>query len=112
MKNLTLPISAMFLILSAVFLTFGAGCTTASSGGYTLKQTRNDVNWAMVRYHNREAAGFITSAERQQVMAAYKAYQAAFDAASQQVQSNLDTPAPANVKQSADQLLSILGAIP
>ena len=103
---------AKCLALTALVFTLGTGCTTTSSGGYTLKQSRDDVNWAMVRFHNREAAGFITSAERQQVMNAYNAYQTAFNAAIQQAQSNLNAPAPDSVKQSADQLLSVLGAIP
>ena len=112
MKNQTLWIGAKFLALMAALITLGTGCASTSGGSYTLKQTRNDIDWAMVRFHNREAAGFITAAERQQVMNAYKAYQTTFNAALQQAQSNLDSPVPDNVKQSADQLLSILGAIP
>jgi hypothetical protein len=89
------------------------GCATTGGGGsYQLKQTRNDVDWAMTRYHNRQSFGFITYGEEQQVTAAYKAYQTAFNAAFRQAHSDYTAPTPANVKQLADQLLSLLDAIP
>jgi hypothetical protein len=66
----------------------------------------------MVRYHNRLSFGFMTTAEQEQVSAAYKAYQTAFNEAVRQAHSNYDAPTPANVRQLADQLLTILDAIP
>jgi len=83
-----------------------------SGGSYSLKQTRDDVDWAMVRYHNRLSFGFISTAEQDQVTAAYKAYQTAFNQAVRQAQSDYTAPTPDNVKQLANQLLSILAAIP
>jgi hypothetical protein len=89
------------------------GCaSTPGSAGYQLKQTRDDVDWAMVRYHNRLSFGFITTAEQDQVTAAYKAYQTAFNEAARQAHLDYTTPTPANVKQLANQLLSLLGSIP
>ena len=82
------------------------------SGGYKLKQTRQDVDWAMVRYHNRQIFGFMTPQEQQSVSEAYKAYQSAFNAAVKQANGNYSEPTPQNVKQLADQLLSILDSIP
>ncbi len=81
-------------------------------GSYQLKQTRNDVDWAMTRYHNRLAFGFLTSQERERVSEAYKSYQTAFNAAVKQVNGDYTTPTPANVKQMAEQLFAILDSIP
>jgi hypothetical protein len=90
-----------------------SGCASpAGNGSYELKQTRNDVDWAMVRYHNRVSFGFITLAEQEQVTTAYKAYQTAFNEAARQAKFNYTTQTPDNVKQLADQLLSILSSIP
>ena len=101
------------LLLAAVALCLINGCASMPSGGsYSLKQTRDDVDWAMVRYHNRLSFGFISTAERDQVTAAYKAYQAAFNQAVRESQSDYAAPTPDNVKQLADQPLSILAAIP
>jgi hypothetical protein len=100
-------------LLAVAALCFINGCASTSGGGsYQLKQTRNDVDWAMTRYHNRLSFGFISSGEQEQVTAAYKAYQTAFNQAVAQAHSNYNTPTPDNVKQLADQLLSILEAIP
>ena len=81
-------------------------------GSYKLKQTRQDVDWAMVRYHNRQTFGFMTPQEQQSVSNAYKAYQTAFNAAVKQANGNYSSPTPTNVKQLADQLLSTLDSIP
>ena len=87
-----------------------SGCIT--TGPYRLKQTRNDINFAMTRYHNEVSFGRIAPAFQPDVTAAYQAYQAAFDAAVQQANSDYDAPTPDNVKQRADRLLSVLAAIP
>ncbi len=102
----------LVLALAAMLLTLVAGCATTSGGGYALKQTRNDIDWAMVRYNNRVAAGFVTPAQQDQVKAAHAAYQSAYNQALQQAQSDLNAPTPDNVKQLANQLLSILDTIP
>jgi hypothetical protein len=102
----------MFL-LALTLLGAPAGCASMSgTGNLPLKQTRNDVDWAMVRYHNRVTFGFITPTQQEQVSAAYKAYQTAFNAAAAQAHSNYAAPTPDNVKELADQLLSVLSAIP
>ena len=90
-----------------------SGCASTSGGGsYQLKQTRDNVDWAMTRYHNRLSFGFISSGKQEQVTAAYKAYQTAFNQAVRQAHSDYSTPTPDNVNQLANQLLSILSAIP
>jgi hypothetical protein len=102
--------SALIAVLALAFLN---GCASTSGGGsYQLKQTRDDVDWAMVRYHNRLSFGFITPAEQDQVTAAYKAYQTAFNQAAQQAHSDYTAPTPDNVKALANQLLSLLASIP
>jgi len=101
------------VLLALATLCLYNGCaSTSGSGGYQLKQTRNDVDWAMTRYHNRLAFGFISLGEQEQVTAAYKAYQTAFNEAVRQAHSDYTSPTPDNVKQLANQLLSILGSIP
>lgn len=110
MKQRTLTVCTLLFTLAALM----SGCTSTSggSGGYQLKQTRQDIDWAMVRYNNRAAFGFLTPQEKQRVSDAYKAYQTAFNAAAKQVNGNYNTPTPVNVKQLADQLTSILDSIP
>ena len=109
MKNY--PLASIALLLAMITLLFSTGCTT-TSGGYQLKQTRDDVDFAMTRFNNRSTFGFITPQEQQQVSAAYKTYQTAFNEAVKQANGNYNTPTPANVKQLADQLMSVLAAIP
>ena len=99
------------MILAALVII--SGCASmAGNGVYRLKQTRDDVDWAMVRYQNRASFGFVTLGFQQQVTSAYKAYQTAFNEAVQQAHSNYNAPTPDNVKQLADQLLLVLGSIP
>lgn len=109
MKNNLLTSGAILIAL--VTLLFNSGCTT-TSGGYQLKQTRDDVDFAMTRFNNRSTFGFITPQEQQQVSAAYKTYQTAFNEAVKQANGNYNTPTPTNVKQLADQLMSVLASIP
>jgi hypothetical protein len=111
MNTKTRLIGSLLMVLAALCL-FNGCASTAGSGSYQLKQTRNDLDWAMIRYHNRLSFGFISLGEEQQVTAAYKAYQTAFNEAVKQAHSDYNTPTPDNVKQLADQLLSILGSIP
>lgn len=108
MKSRIHQLCAIFLALATLCVI--SGCASTAGGGYRLKQTRDDIDWAMVRYQNRVTAGFVTPEEQQQVTAAYKAYQSAFNEALQQAHSNYDAPAPDNVKQLANQLLSVLAA--
>ncbi len=101
------------VLLALATLCLLNGCATATgNGSYQLKKIRSDVDWAMVRYHNRLSFGFITPAEQEQVTTAYKAYQAAFNEAARQAHLDYTAPTPANVQQLANQLLSILDSIP
>ena len=100
------------LFATATLCLFSGCASTAGGGSYQLKQTRNNVDWAMTRYHNRLSFGFISLGEEQQVTAAYKAYQTAFNEAVRQAHSDYTAPTPANVKQLANQLLDILSSIP
>jgi len=86
-----------------------AGCATDPA---TLKQVRMDVDWPMTRYRNAVAAGAVTLGEQQQVSEAYNNYQKAFEDAVQAAHSNYETPAPANVKALANQVIDIIAAIP
>jgi hypothetical protein len=105
--------NSWLVLLALATLCLVSGCTTTpGNGSYQLKQTRNDVDWAMVRYHNRVSFGFMTTAEQDQVTAAYKAYQTAFNDVARQAHFNYTTPTPDNVKQLANQLLSLLASIP
>lgn len=99
------------LITLLVLATLLSGCAS-TGGGYKLKQTRQDVDWAMVGWHNRITFGLTTPQEQQRVSDAYKAYLAAFNAAVKQANGNYQTPTPANVKQLADKLFSILDSVP
>jgi hypothetical protein len=99
------------LLFAAVILGCVSGCV-APGGVNSLKITRNDIDWAMVHYRNRADFGFLTVQEKDQVTAAYTAYQTAFDEAFKQANSNLDAPTPANVTQLADQLKVVLGSLP
>ena len=99
----------------AIVLTLAALCVIggcATTDYYRLKQTRNDIDYAMTRYRNEVAFSIIPPELQAQVNAAYQSYKTAFDAAVQQAHSNYDAPTPGNVKQLADRLLLILGSIP
>ena len=100
------------LLLALATVCFISGCTSTFGGGsLRLKQTRDDMDWAMTRYRNILPSDDITLAQQQQVTAAYNAYKSAFDAAVLGANSNLNAPTPNNVTQLADQLLSVLGAV-
>ena len=108
MKKKTLT---SYILLLAVTI-WSCSCASTGGGAYQLKQTRNDVDWAMTRYHNRLAFGFLPPQERERVSEAYKTYQSAFNSAVKQANGNYNTPTPDNVKQLAEQLFSILDSIP
>ena len=98
-------------VLALVALCIISGCATTNKS-YSLKQTNSDVNFAMTRFHKEVSFGHIAPSFQPEVNTAYQHYETAFDAAVKQANSNFDTPAPDNVKQLADKLLSILGSIP
>ena len=108
MKTTLQKILTILLTLAA--LCSISGCATANT--YSLKQTRNDVDFAMHRFNNEISFGNIAPSFQPEVNTAYQNYKTAFDAAAQQANSNYDAPAPDNVKQLADKLLSILGSVP
>src|SRR5262245_4758280 len=106
MKTRTQLILCMFSLCGSMWL---FGCAT---GPATLKQVRMNVDWPMTRYRNAVAAGAVTLGEQQQVNEAYNNYQKAFEDAVQAAHSNYETPAPANVKALANQVIDIIAAIP
>ena len=99
------------IVLALAALCIISGCATTNNS-YSLKQTRDDVDFAMTRYRNEVSFGNIAPSFQPEVNTAYQNYKTAFDAAVKQANSNYDVPAPDNVKQLADKLLSILGSIP
>ncbi len=112
MKTQTIRIFAGMCALTLILLGLG-GCATTDGGGdgYKLSQTRSDISWAMVRYNNRVAAGFVTTAQQDQVKASHAAYQSAFDEALKAANSDLSAPTPDNVRQLANQLLGLLSSL-
>jgi len=112
MKNSPAFPPAFSLSLLAILLLSGCASMQSGSGQPTLKQTQLCVDWPMTRYRNAVAAGAVTLGEQQQVNAAYASYQSAFAAAVQAAHSNYDTTTPDNVQQLADQVVSIVSAIP
>ncbi len=103
--------SLLALILSVFCLL--SGCTSPpGSDVYRLKQTGDDVGRVMTRYRNLVAfGGTVTTAQQQQVSAAYDAYQQAFNQAVQDAHSNYDAPTPDNVKALANQVISLVSAL-
>ena len=100
-------IVALFVALLSV-----VGCASLGRPT-TLKMTRNDADWAMVRFHNRVTFGLpVTPEEQERVKSAYKAYLLGFNQAVKQANGNLDTPTPDDVKQLYDQLANVLASIP
>ena len=107
MKNRNLSVCVLALVVTMLV----SSCASLG-GSFKLKQTRQDVDWAMVGWHNRITFGLTTPQEQQRVSDAYKAYLTAFNAAVKQANGNYQSPTPANVKMLADQLFSILDSIP
>jgi hypothetical protein len=105
--------SLVILAFSASMLLGGCSSTGAPKGAYpTLKQTQMHVDWPMTRYRNAVAAGVVTLGQRQQVDAAYKSFQQAFDAALQAANNNYEATTPENVKALANQVIDAIAAIP
>jgi hypothetical protein len=101
----------LLLMLVSAATMFGDGCAT--SGNYpTLKQTQTNVSWPMTRYRNASYGGGVTLGEKQQVDAAYAAYEAAFKQALQEANGNYDAPTPDYLKARANELIQVLSAIP
>jgi hypothetical protein len=86
---------------------------SSSGGSRTLKQVDLDVSPKMTRFHNAVASGAgVTEGEKDQVNNAYARYQAAYNQALQAAGNNPNTPAPADVKAAANDVLGALGSIP
>jgi len=79
-------------------------------GVYTLKMSETNISWKMQAYQEGVNHGMVTSAEKQLVETAEQAFEAAFRQALANANGNLDAPAPANVRQSADQLVGLIDA--
>lgn len=102
----------LFAALLGLVMAIGSGCATPDSGSYTLKQTNLDVETAMQQYRNANVAGSVTLAEQQNVAAAHKAFQQAFNQAYVQAGSNINAQTPLNVRQLADSLIRAIETIP
>jgi hypothetical protein len=101
------------ILLAFVVLGSISGCaSTSGNGARTLKQTRDDADWQMVRFNNRVIYGFITPQEKDSVTAAYRAYQTAFNEAAKQAHGDFNAPTPDNVRQLADRLSEALASLP
>ncbi len=110
MKKYIFQIIWVLVLASTISWT---GCaTTTGGGGVTLDDVRTNIDWAMLRYHNRQAFGFLSTGEQDQVAAAYKAYQAAFNQALKAANNNVKAPAPQNVRQLGDNVTRVLASIP
>ena len=96
----------------ALILTMLPGCaSTSGGGGYSLKLTRMNVDWKMTAYREAVDAGNLTTGQQQRVNAAYQAYQAAFQQALTAANGNLESPAPANVRQLATELIGMIDSL-
>ena len=124
MKLINPKTQTLAVFMSLILMLFAPGCASSSGssgspsgsgsgGSRTLKQVDLDVSPKMTHFNNAVASGVgVTEGEKDQVNAAYSRYQAAYNQALQAAGNNPNTPAPANVKASADELLGALGSIP
>ena len=100
-------------LLAAATLCLFNGCAlTGGSASRQLKETRTEVDWAMVRYQNRQPFAFGVLAEEQLATDAYKDFQIAFNEAVRQAHSDYTSATPDNVQQMANQLLALLSTVP
>ena len=65
----------------------------------------------MTRYRNVSAFGGLTTAEKQRAESAYSSYQSAFNQALQAAHGDYNAPTPENVKEEANELITVLAAI-
>jgi len=101
------PLLGLTLILMML-----PGCASSSgSGGYPLKLTQMNVDWKMTAYREAVTAGNLTTGQQQHINAAYQAYQAAFQQALTAANGNLESPAPANVRQLATELIGMIDSM-
>lgn len=111
MKLLTQAFGVVTIAALAAIL--NSGCASAGSGGgLTLQQTHQQVQDAMLAFRNASAAGNVTTAEREDVQAAYKRYQEAYNAALAEAGSDEKAVAPDNVKAAAEGVVARLSALP
>ena len=89
-----------------------SGCASMQSGNYpTLKQTDINVYWPWYRVKNASYFGKLTLAERERVDQVYSAYKTAWNQALQAAGGNEKAPTPDNVKELANQVISVTSAI-
>jgi len=109
MKTKFQRVVSLFLLLSTMGILVGC----AASGPRTMKMTRDDADWMMLRFHNRVTyGGMITVEEQARVKEAYQVYLKAFDDALKQADGDLNTPTPDNVRQLMDKLDNTMATIP
>jgi hypothetical protein len=99
-------------LLSLTSILVITGCSSVSgNGAYSLKLTQMNVDWKMTAYREASAAGNLILGQQQRVTAAYQAYQSAFKQALGAAHSNLESPAPANVRQLATELIGLIDSL-
>lgn len=106
-------LSSLVLIGALVFLlNLGCASTGSEGGGLTLQQTHQQVEDAMLVFRNASIAGNTTTAQTEAIQAAYKQYQAVYEAALAQAGSDEKAPAPDNVKAAAEDVKARVAAMP
>jgi hypothetical protein len=101
------------LLLVPVLWLALSGCASLQSSNYpTLKQTEIIVSGPMYNYRNAAGFGRLTLGEKERINSAYTAYETAYNQALQAAHGNRDAPTPENVKQRANELVSVISATP
>jgi hypothetical protein len=91
---------------------FLSGCTLPSANEtLPLKITKMDVDWKMTAYRQAVASLSVTEAQKQRVMAADQAFQAAYDQAVTDAKGDLHTPTPPAVAQLATHLIGVIDTV-
>jgi hypothetical protein len=111
MKTLLSRTCFLFLGLALTLIILPGCASSSGGGGYPLKLTRMNVDWKMTAYREAVIAGNLTAGQQQRINAAYEAYQTAFQQALTAANGNLESPAPANVRQLATELIGLIDSM-
>jgi hypothetical protein len=106
---LTVCILVSVCCAGALFL---SGCTSPSENEtLPLKVTKMDVDWKLTAYRQVLASQGVTEGQKQRVMAASQAFQAAFEQAVTAAKGDLNTPTPLGVAQLATHLIGEIDTV-
>ena len=111
MKTVLFRVGFALLGLTLMLIMLPGCASSSGGGGYPLKLTRMNVDWKMTAYREAVTAGNLTTGQQQRVNAAYEAYQIAFQQALTAANGNLESPAPANVRQLATELIGMIDSM-